>query len=41
MRFMVIVKSTPEIEKEGASDPQLFSRWASTTKSMKAGVLLP
>jgi len=34
MRFMVIVKATPESEKEGAlPDPQLLAEMASSTKS--------
>jgi hypothetical protein len=42
MRFMVIVKSTPEIEKEGAlPDPQLLLEMGKYNEElMKAGVLL-
>src|SRR6202789_3957967 len=42
MRFMVIVKSTPESEKEGAlPDPQLLLEMGKYNKElMKAGVLL-
>jgi hypothetical protein len=42
MRFMVIVKSTPEIEKEGAlPDPQLLIEMGKYNEElMKAGVLL-
>jgi hypothetical protein len=42
MRFMVIVKSTPEAEKEGAlSDPQMLLEIGKYNEElMKAGVLL-
>ncbi len=42
MRFMVIVKSTPEIEKEGAlPDPQLLLEMGKYNEElMKSGVLL-
>ena len=42
MRFMVIVKSTPESEKEGAlPDPQLMAEMGKYNEElMKAGVLL-
>ena len=42
MRFMVIVKSTPEIEKEGAlPDPQLLLEMGKYNEElMKAGVVL-
>ncbi len=42
MRFMVIVKSTPEAEKEGAlPDPQLLLEMGKYNEElMKAGVLL-
>ena len=42
MRFMVIVKATPESEKEGAlSDPQLFAEMGKFNEELiKAGVVL-
>ena len=42
MRFMVIIKATPESEKEGAlPDPQLFAEMGKFNEELsKAGVLL-